>query len=1139
MIFSKYIKGSLFLCVFSLSSCFLFSQSISFSSTQSTSCFNPTACPILFFISGDAGGAVSNTIKLTYTSTTNPSKVFVVSLSGNSQYITMNINPSNIQSSVSVGGAVTVNYVSPGTATTLPNDIYTIRASYQRVSNGATISSTTPVTERFWVTTPPPVINSPAKSIMTKNLLSVNATIPGFVRDSLPTIKAETKKIVIADTFNNVYTLTLTNTTETNFILDLHHLYALNTNVGSTSISSFYATDSLHDGYYKMYFSYQDGMSHSVATDSTTFTLKTFTAAPTISYPTPTTIFNSATSFQINYFLPDLGSTAAISLLSASNSYTFPISSQSNTNMQWIPSTTIPDGKYSVKLSYYDIALNPPGTTSVDSILIKTKSATPSILSPADGAVVSRIFYRDTVSEIASVPDTLTISGYSTFGIYQNRKFAFNVNSLTNSMNYDLQNDPSDGTNIISLSGAGALPDGNYTLLRSHKDIYGNPTVYSTPVNVTVKTNTTTPLLVSPTSYSTNSNVVTISYVLPDRILPNSAKLVFFNSTGTYLLTLNSQNTTSVQSFTWDINTNPIGAAVNSVSSNLTNGLPSGIYTVSLQYQDFVGNPVSTDIKYAVKILSNASSIYLVKPVNKSYVDRYLTYKDSLDNPIDIDGLKTISIIKDGKSVAVISNNAVTTNNRIDSFLIDVLHLKWNNISNTVIGTDSLTDGKYIIKASYQSRPTTNGIYPALSEFSDTITVQSNPFVGSIAHYNKVVYASYVDTLSFNYPVQSYNFDSLSFNKINGLNSAKIDSVVTIDNRKFAIYITPLQFGKIKLQYSYAGAAIDSAGVPSIAILSDSGLYYAARIIPTISGNLSFCQGDSTILSASAAKSYLWSNGATTQTIVVKQSAVYNITATYDNEVTGVSNNIIVTSIVLPPAPNVRDTSFCLNAINASLSITPSLGNTLQWYGSNMIGGTSTTMASVPNTSIVGTQAFYVSQKSITNACESPRARIITTINAIPTAPILSRDTANRLVANTNGIIWYKDGISIADTTQKFKPITGGTFTAKANQNGCISVLSNPYYYLVTDIINLSADEFIKLAPNPFINKLNFDFSIKGYQKLNLEVFEISTGARVAVQQNLTPGSFIYLGQLSSGTYVVKVTSNDLKIAYQFKIVKL
>jgi len=91
----------------------------------------------------------------------------------------------------------------------------------------------------------------------------------------------------------------------------------------------------------------------------------------------------------------------------------------------------------------------------------------------------------------------------------------------------------------------------------------------------------------------------------------------------------------------------------------------------------------------------------------------------------------------------------------------------------------------------------------------------------------------------------------------------------------------------------------------------------------------------------------------------------------------------------------------------------------------------------------------------------------------------------------------------------------------------------------VTDIINLGADEFIKLSPNPFKNQLNFDFVIKGYQKLNMDVYDISSGAKVASKQNLTPGMPIYLGQLSAGTYVIKVTSSDLKISYQFKMVKL
>jgi len=161
-------------------------------------------------------------------------------------------------------------------------------------------------------------------------------------------------------------------------------------------------------------------------------------------------------------------------------------------------------------------------------------------------------------------------------------------------------------------------------------------------------------------------------------------------------------------------------------------------------------------------------------------------------------------------------------------------------------------------------------------------------------------------------------------------------------------------------------------------------------------------------------------------------------------------------------------------------------------------------------------------------------------INNIPSPPIISRDTNSFLISNSaKGNTWYKDGSAITDTTQKYKPATPGSYSAKTTTNGCTSVMSSAYYYLVTDIINLSNDEFIKLAPNPFINQLNFDFIVKGYQRLNLEVFDIATGTKVASQPNLTAGTKITLGQLSAGTYVIRVTSNDNKISYQFKMVKL
>ena len=243
----------------------------------------------------------------------------------------------------------------------------------------------------------------------------------------------------------------------------------------------------------------------------------------------------------------------------------------------------------------------------------------------------------------------------------------------------------------------------------------------------------------------------------------------------------------------------------------------------------------------------------------------------------------------------------------------------------------------------------------------------------------------------------------------------------------------------------------------------------------------------------------------------------------------------------LPVAPVVKDTSYCNNAVSDSLKTNSTVGNTLLWYGVNATGGTSSNLSSKPNTTTVGTQNYYVSQITTATGCEGLRAKIGITIKPIPSAPSLSRDTANFLQSGTAGTTWFKDGIALTDTATetKYKPTTGGSYTAKTTVNGCISVASAPYYYLVTDIINLSANEFIKLAPNPFQNNLNFDFNVKGYQKLNVEVFDLATGNKVASNLNLTPGTSINLGMLISGNYVVRVSSSDNKLSYQFKMVKM
>jgi hypothetical protein len=236
---------------------------------------------------------------------------------------------------------------------------------------------------------------------------------------------------------------------------------------------------------------------------------------------------------------------------------------------------------------------------------------------------------------------------------------------------------------------------------------------------------------------------------------------------------------------------------------------------------------------------------------------------------------------------------------------------------------------------------------------------------------------------------------------------------------------------------------------------------------------------------------------------------------------------------VIKPTFNTTKYSFCTGD---SLKLTVSninKGDSLKWYY-----GTKSDLTNVSNKTFTDSTKLFVTRTD-SLGCIISSDTIQIKKYGIPSAPSITRDTANFLLSGAAGTTWYKDGSAITDTAQKYKPTAAGSYTAKTTTNGCTSVMSSAYYYLVTDIINLSKDEYIKLAPNPFINQLNFDFIVKGYQRLNIEVFDVATGTKVASQPNLTAGSRITLGHLSSGTYIIRVTSNDQKLIQQFKVVKM
>jgi len=81
---------------------------------------------------------------------------------------------------------------------------------------------------------------------------------------------------------------------------------------------------------------------------------------------------------------------------------------------------------------------------------------------------------------------------------------------------------------------------------------------------------------------------------------------------------------------------------------------------------------------------------------------------------------------------------------------------------------------------------------------------------------------------------------------------------------------------------------------------------------PTISagGTTSFCSGDTVVLTSTAGDAYLWSNGATSQSVEVTASGNYSVSVSNSNACLGVGNSNSITVTVTPqPAASFTNTA--------------------------------------------------------------------------------------------------------------------------------------------------------------------------------------------------------------------------------------
>lgn len=343
---------------------------------------------------------------------------------------------------------------------------------------------------------------------------------------------------------------------------------------------------------------------------------------------------------------------------------------------------------------------------------------------------------------------------------------------------------------------------------------------------------------------------------------------------------------------------------------------------------------------------------------------------------------------------------------------------------------------------------------------------------------------------------------------------------------------------------SYTVIVINSGGCTA----TSSALSVTVNTVPTASvtaSATSFCTSSSALLTATSGTgvTYQWLkdginiSGATASTFTATAGGSYTVTITNSNSCSVTSSAISLTVISTPSSPTVSAVSYCQGASSVALTATPSAGSTLLWY-TVATGGTGSATAPSPSTTAPGNVDYYVSQVTTAGSCEGPRAKLTVTVNATPPTPTIVRDGTNNLVSSAlTGNLWYKEGVALSDTGQKYKPTTAGNYSVKTTLNGCTSNMSAAYYYLVTAIVTLSNNQYLKIYPNPVRENFRIDYKLDGQFQLRLKMYDLN-GKLILTREKLSSSSLINLKQLAPGAYVVSIQENNGKLIFTDKIIK-
>lgn len=245
---------------------------------------------------------------------------------------------------------------------------------------------------------------------------------------------------------------------------------------------------------------------------------------------------------------------------------------------------------------------------------------------------------------------------------------------------------------VTSITGGPTLPAGTYTATLSYQNTVPDLASSASASSVGIRLTTPTPVLTSP-SASSSASTLSLSYSLPVAPTAGSVHLTFNDGSHSTILTM--VNSTSV-SFSLNPSLNP-SVAYPSYVSSISGGtsIPDGSYTLSLSYQDALGNPTASVSHAGVTIDTTTQSPTLTKPASSTTLTD-VPINFSLPEGV-LAGSRILTFVSEGQSIALTLKDSTSTDFTLDPTLDPTAN---SNIQSAT--ASSIPDGTYSVTLSYR-----------------------------------------------------------------------------------------------------------------------------------------------------------------------------------------------------------------------------------------------------------------------------------------------------------------------------------------------------------------------------------------------------------------------------------------------------